>query len=262
MAVLAAAVVLSGQKFDVVSVKPNQSGETSTNVQTPPGRFRAINASLRFLVRQAYRLPEPRIIGGPAWLGTDRFDVEATAPAAGDIPDLRRERLRALLADRFALVARPETRTLPIYSLVRTGKDSLGPNLRASTTECAPGAARMAGARVACGLLVSGNAASASLRGGATPFPDFVRMLGDFVDRPFVDRTGLTGNFDLELQFTGDRSAVPGAPAPGGLTVARSPDEAPSIFTALQEQLGLRLEATTGPVEVLVIGRAERPTPD
>ena len=247
---------------------PVESGQAQSvrrdplGVQTPTGRLRAINVPLRFLVRQAYRVPEPRIIGGPPWFGTARFDVVATAPADGDTPDLRRERLRALLADRFALVAHSETRPLPIHTLARTRPDSLGPNLRGSTTVCAPGAARMDGGRVACGMFVSQNPASGSLRGGGTPFPDFVRMLGDFVDRPIVDRTGLTGNFDLELQFTADHSAVPGAGPPGGLTVARSPDEITSIFTALQEQLGLHLEAMTGPADVLVIDRAGRPTPD
>ena len=263
LAVLAAAAVPSAQRFDVVSVKANRSGETRTGYQTPPGRLQATNVPLRFLIRNAYRIPEPRIVGGPDWIGTDRFDVVATTSMEGLTADSRRQMLRALLAERFRLTAHTETRELPIYSLLLVRSNgTLGPNLKASSTVCAPGASRMAGARVECGLLVSQSPASASLRGGGIPFGDFVRMLGDYLDRPVVDGTGLTGAFDLELQFTADRGAVPGSAAPGGLTAARSPDEIPSIFTAVQEQLGLRLEATKGPAEVLVIDRVERPTPD
>jgi uncharacterized protein (TIGR03435 family) len=87
-------------------------------------------------------------------------------------------------------------------------------------------------------------------------------MLGDFLDRPLVDRTGLAGAFDLELQFTADRGAVPAAGVPGGLTTAAAPDEIPSVFTALREQLGLKLDAQRGSVEVLVIDRVSRPTED
>jgi uncharacterized protein (TIGR03435 family) len=152
---------------------------------------------------------------------------------------------------------------MPLYSLVLTRNDgTLGPNLRRSDSDCTGGTPRMVNGRVACGMLVSQNAASGSLRGGATAFPEFVRFLGDFLDRPVVDKTGLSGTFDLELQFTADRGAVPGSPAPGGLTVARNPDEIPSIFTAIQEQLGLRLEAGRGMVEVLVVDRVAQPTPD
>jgi uncharacterized protein (TIGR03435 family) len=120
--------------------------------------------------------------------------------------------------------------------------------------------ARMtADGRVACGLLVSQNAGSASLRGGGQLMSEFVRALGEYLDRPLVDRTGLTARYDLELQFTADRSALVGAPPPGGLSAPADSDIAP-LSTALLEQLGLRLGATRGSVEVLVIDRVSQPT--
>jgi uncharacterized protein (TIGR03435 family) len=91
---------------------------------------------------------------------------------------------------------------------------------------------------------------------------NFVRLLGDFVDRPLNDATGLTGTFDLELQFTAQRSATPGAAVPGGLATAADPDDVPVVFTALQEQLALKLEAQRGRADVLVVDIASLPSPD
>ena len=247
--------------FEVASVKPNKSSETRIRFETPPGRLTAVNVPLRFMIRQAYRVPESRILGGPKWIDVDRFDVVATTPALGSTSDRTRQMLIALLADRFQLIAHMETREMAVYALglVRSN-GALGPNLRRSAADCS-GGPRAAAGRVQCGLMVS-QAASASLRGGGTVFADFVRMLGDFLDRPVIDQTALTGAFDLELQFTADRGAVPGAGVPGGLTTAANPDLIPSIFTALREQLGLKLEAQRGKVEVLVVDSVSQPTDD
>jgi uncharacterized protein (TIGR03435 family) len=139
---------------------------------------------------------------------------------------------------------------------------AFGEHLRPAAVDCsAPDTpSRMAAdGKVACGLLVSQAAGSASLRGGGQLMADFVRNLGEYVDRPLVDRTGLAARYDLELQFTADRSALVGAPPPGGLSATVDSDIAP-LPTALVEQLGLRLEAERGPVEVLVIDRVSRPT--
>jgi len=247
--------------FDAVSVKGNTTGETRTRFENPPGRFTAVNVPLRFLIRQAYRVPESRIFGGPSWIAVDRFDIAATAPPQ-TTSDQNRQMLRALLADRFALITHTETRELPTYVLRVVRGERLGPGLRRSDTDCTGQGSRMLNGRVQCGILVSQAPGSASLRGGGTSIADIARMLGDFLDRPLVDETGLAGVFDFELQFTADRSAVPGAVVPGGLAASSSPDEVPSIFTALQEQLGLKLEPSPGLVDVLVVDRAERPASD
>jgi len=251
-----------GAVFDVASVKRNVSGDSRVRFETPPGRLNAINVPLRFAIRQAYRLPESRVLGGPGWLDTDRFDIVATtpAPATGDV---MREMLRAFLKERFRLAIHVETREMPIYVLKLAQSDaSLGPNLRRSTADCTGRPSSMVAGRVQCGILVSQGPANASLRGGGATLDNFVRLLGDFLDRPLEDRTGLTGTFDLELQFTADRSATPGGAVPGGLAAPGRPDDVPSVFTALQEQLGLKLDAERGRADVLVVDAAALPALD
>jgi uncharacterized protein (TIGR03435 family) len=204
-------------------------------------------------------VPEARIIGGPAWVDTERFDILATAPNA--TADETREMLRALLRERFGLAVHPESRDLPIYVLRLVHADgSLGPHLRRSTTDCTGRGSTVVAGRVQCGILVSQGPGSGSVRGGGATVDNFVRLLGDFLDRPVNDSTGLVGAFDLELQFTAERSSTPGAQVPGGLATAASPDDVPSVFTALREQMGLKLDAQRGRADVWVIDAVSRPT--
>jgi uncharacterized protein (TIGR03435 family) len=248
------------RSFDAVSIKRNTSGDTRIRFEMPPGRLNAVNVPLRFAIRQAYRLPESRVLGGPTWLDADRFDIAATAAGDGVTSDVIRQMLRTALADRFGLVLHNETRTMPIYSLVPAKSDgTLGPNLRRSDMDCAGQRAQVVSGRVRCGVLVSEAATSASLRGGGASFAEFVRLFSDFLERPLIDNTGLTGVFDLELQFTAARGSLPGAAVPGGLATAPGTD-IPSVFTAVQEQLGLKLNAATGTADVLVIDRVTPPT--
>ena len=259
VATVAAAQAL---QFDVASIKKNPTGGARVSIETPPGRFQATNTPLRFLIRWSYRIAEPRILGGPDWTGVDRFDVTATAPAEGWTGERTRQMVRALLADRFGLVTHTEMREMRIYTLTVAKPGAFGPHLRPAAVDCsAPDTPpRMAAdGKVACGLLVSQAAGSASLRGGGQLMADFARSLGEYVDRPLVDRTGLTARYDLELQFTADRSALVGAPPPGGLSATVDSDIAP-LPTALLEQLGLRLTSEQGTVEVLVIDRVSQPT--
>src|SRR5436190_9958847 len=246
--------------FEVASIKRNLSGETRLRFETPPGNLTAINVPLRFAIRQAYRIPEARIVGGPAWLDTERFDIQAKAPSgSGATSDNLRTMLRTLLSERFSLAVRMEEREMPVYSLRLARADrKLGPNLHESSTDCTGRSASMVAGRVRCGILVS-QAADASLRGGGTTIAEFIRLLGDFLDRPLINDTGLTGVFDLELQFSALRSALPGERVPGALG-AGTPDETPTVFTVVQEQLGLKLESRRASVEILVIDRAERPS--
>jgi uncharacterized protein (TIGR03435 family) len=264
--------------FEVVSVKANRTGAPGGSFVMPPGRFTATNLPLRVLITNAYRLSFFQVVGGPDWVSTDRFDIVAKAPDGGP-PEQTRAMVRTLLRERFRLVVHMETRDTPIYSLVTARTDGrLGPNLKRSTMDCGPiraqraeataAAARARGGRVpvpaapgpnepvVCGMRAGGRGgATLTYRAGNITMTALANALRPYVGREVVDRTGLTGEFDFNLQF----SAPPAAGQPdAGIPVAPL-DDAASIFTALQEQLGLKLDSTRGPVELMVIDRAERP---
>jgi uncharacterized protein (TIGR03435 family) len=256
----------AGAAFDVASVKRNTSGDQRVAIQIQPGGlFRATNVPLRLLLGNAYR-GEGRIEGWPSWFNSDRFDI--VAKVEGDAPpDQFRAMLRALLQERFKLSVHHETRELPIYALVVARKDGkTGPHLRPAAVDCdtvgrgsaPPPIAQSPTERLPCGM----RQAPGRILAGGVPMAPLVGNLSNFVDRLVVDRTGLKGNFDLELEWTPDQQSQPatGDAPPGAFPPP--PAGGPSIFTALQEQLGLKLESTKGPVEVLVIDSVERPTED
>jgi uncharacterized protein (TIGR03435 family) len=256
--------------FDVASVKPNNLAEQApSRISGPtPGRFTITNVPLRFILLHAFGLLDHQLIGAPAWTLSETFDITGTYPQAlMPTDDNTRVMLQTLLADRFRLTMHRETRELPMYALVLVRKDgALGPQLTRSTVDCeawiaekrpqagAGGPSKIApgGARPACMMLASRR----FLTAGTQTMARLSTTLQSLVARPVVDRTGLTGTFDIDLQWT---SGVAGPP-PGGN--AASPDDGPSIFTALQEQLGLRLDSTRGPFDVVVIDAIQRPTPD
>ena len=262
--------------FEAASVKPNTSGESNTSVRRlPGGRFTATNVPVALLVQMAYQLQQFQIQGAPAWLRSDRFDVVARldgdppTPAVGSTqPDQVMLALQTLLANRFKLSVHWETQDLPIYALVRARADGkLGPHIRPAAVDCTAAAAASAAAakagrtlnpntpdRVSCGMRNS----DGRIRFGGYPMSFFANGLSNEVARSVVDRTGLTGNWDFELTYTRERARQPDV---GDAAAAPDPD-GPSIFTALQEQLGLKLDSTKGPVRVLVIDRIEQPTAD
>lgn len=265
--------------FEVASVKPNRTGAPGGSFVMPPGRFTATNIPLKVLITNAYQLSFFQVVGGPEWVSTDRFDVAAKAPD-GSPPEQTRAMVRTLLKDRFKLVVHMETRETPIYALVKArADDQLGPNLKRSTMDCGPiraqraeATAAAAGARggrvavaappgpneqVVCGMRASGRGgATLRYRAGNITMMALAGALRPYVGREVVDRTGLTGEFDLDLQFSAPPTT---GPIDTGIPVAPL-DDAASVFTALQEQLGLKLESTRGPVELMVIDSAERPT--
>jgi uncharacterized protein (TIGR03435 family) len=268
--------------FEVASVKANRSGDNRIGIGFQPGgRFRATNVPLRELISAAYGTPQPlpafQITGGPKWIESDRFDIVAKAPGDpqpgpnGPPPGMF-AMLRTLLADRFQLILHRETKDMAIYALVLARADGkLGPQLKPATTDCAAmmAAARGRGAapppppapgeRMPCGMrMFPGN-----LSGGSSPMAQLTNVLARFVNRTVVDQTGLTGNFDLDLQWTPDQMPQGrGDPPPGAPALPAIDPNGPSIFTAVQEQLGLKLESTKGPVSVVVIDRVEHPTED
>jgi uncharacterized protein (TIGR03435 family) len=239
--------------FEVASVKPNKSGEVATTGMRIEGtQFRSTNITLRILLEQAYGMwQDSQLIGGPSWIDTDRFDIVARAERPGSpmFP-----MVRTLLADRFKLVTHQEKRELPIYALIVVRRDGrLGSKLHPS--DC------VAGRRLDSG----GISRLCSFRPGPDVFlGDGVSLsilatnLSWVVRRPVVDRTGLVGIFDIDLRWMPDVQQL----GPSPETAPPVDADAPSIFTAVQEQLGLKLESTKGPVDVLVIDQVEQPTPD
>jgi uncharacterized protein (TIGR03435 family) len=250
--------------FEVASIKRNRSGSDSTGVRGQPGgRLTITNNTLRNIIRNAYSLQDFQIIGGPDWIDAERWDIVAKGE---DNP--QREQMSAmlqtLLADRFKLVVHRETREMPIYALVFSrGDRAFGPQFHVSTTDCRAlmAAARARGAAappsrvggpVSCGMFVT----NGRIEMNAEVMVNLVRNLAPLAGRSIIDKTGLTGNYDMELTWTPDvrvGNAADGAPAA---------NDGPSLFTAVQEQLGLKLDAQRGPVDVLVIDSAQRPTED
>jgi len=268
--------------FEVASVKPNSSGDGRVMMQNQPGRFIATNITLRMLIRNAYQLQDFQISGGPGWLASDHFDINAKVPdeframappQPGAGPGPLQLMMRALLADRFKLVAHTETKEAPIYALILARSDGkLGPGLRKSEVDCAalfaargrggampPPGPPQPGERQPCGMRIG----PGNLMGGGALMPQFANTLGMFAGRIVLDRTGLAGSWDVDLTWTPDQmpQRPPGAPADqpvqfNGVTIDPN---GPSLFTAVQEQLGLKLDSQRGPVEMLVIDRAEKP---
>jgi uncharacterized protein (TIGR03435 family) len=255
-----------GPAFEVASIKPNVSGDVRVSIQSlPGGRFTAINAPLRALIRHAYQLQDFELSGGPKRIDAERVDI--VARAEGDpAPAQMRLMLRNLLADHFKLQLHTETRDLPFYALVLARRDGrIGPNLRRNESDCSQSAplqdtlgitpgAGPPDPDAMCGFFGPGPGGSATFRG--VTIEVLARFLAPPVQRPVFDRTGLTGYFDADLEPTAEFGPPP--PPPG---VADRIDRGslPSIFTVLQERLGLKLDAQRGPVTVFVIDRLEHP---
>ena len=253
---LGVAATAQRAQFEVASVKLHTSDDQRTYmVAQPGGRFVAGNITLRFLIRSAFQLQGDQIVGGPNWLDTDRFDIDARAPQAPGPPSAQLgEMLQSLLADRFKLTTHNEKRELPVFALERARRDgSLGPGFRA--TACPELAVDLSRPQP-CTNAQTG-VGSLTMRG--MPLNQFTPFLSSFVNRVVVDRTGLDGRYDIELKWT------PEQPAQGRGGAGEPPATDPnaiSIFTAVQEQLGLRLNSTRDSVDVLVIDTLEHPTPN
>jgi uncharacterized protein (TIGR03435 family) len=268
-------------KFEVASVRPNKSGNVGGSVKPEPGgRFNVVNMPLRNLIISAYGLQGTQLLGAPDWIASERFDIAAKAdgelgrPFSPDGPSRLQLLIRSLLAERFKLSVHREKREMPIYELVLARRDrKLGPELKPSTIDCrAIIEARKAqgqkpeppkaGERPQCGARVG----FGELAAGGQPLFELITLLSSTVQRNVVDRTGLSGNFDIYLRWTPDqlprRPAGTPADQPFRMNGLEIDPNGPSIFAALQEQLGLKLESARGPVEVLVIDHVERPTPD
>ena len=259
LAVVLTAATLSAQSapsptFDVVSVKRNRTGDQNSSTRPRPGGgVQITNNTLRQMIRNAYQREDYLIIGGPSWVDSDRFDVVATGVGPDVGFEVLQRRMQAMLSDRFRLAVRDEIRQLPVYELSRRNADRLGAQIRQSQIDCRPtttaatakptpvvppgapaGEPPVCGIRRRPGILVAGGA----------PLDEVLRALSGLIGQTIVDRTGISGPVDVALIWEADLAAGQGV----------------SLFAAVQEQLGLRLEPTRGPVNVLVIDRAELPT--
>ena len=235
--------------FDVVSVKPNLSGETQSGTESVPGRINATNVTLRALILRAFGKQEFEVVGGPDWVSVDRFDVAGRGPANAD----REAQMQAMLADRFKLATHIEQRDRQVYFMVHARADRrLGTTMTPATIDCSggddPGARRRESNMNICGLRTSSGRNGGTVTGGGLTMERIAAMLANYgADRPVIDRTGIQGIFDFQLKWVNQPTTNA---------------EDVSFFTAVQEQLGMKLEPATAPVEVLVIDRAERPDPN
>jgi uncharacterized protein (TIGR03435 family) len=250
--------------FDVASVRENVSGRaTASRRSLPGGRLVIENMSLEMLIAFAYEIRdrERGLAGGPANLLSRRFDINAIPPEHSPTTDRDHPMLlRALLRDRFKLRTHFEKRQLPVYALEVDREGTLGPSFRPSKHDCEAWARTAAGRledepHDASGrpLCVTGaflSAPGSVTRRHAGAISALVRWAqGHLHDRPVIDMTGLSGNFEWEVTFSPD--VIPGPES-----------TAPSIFTAFREQLGLKLEPTMAPRDVLVIDSIEMPAPN
>ena len=250
--------------FAVASVKPDKSGPGMVRLMFTPDGFSATNVSLQMILREAYGIEDDEIIGAPSWVKSDNFDIEAKVDGS-DVPELgklsfdqRKQMFQPLLADRFKLKFHYETRELPVYVLTIAKN---GPKLKESQpdTEGSSGPAGMKGKHM-MRLMGMGR-----LEGQGIPITLLSRELSRQLGRTVIDKTGLTGSYDFSLQWTPDPGSGPmfkgpqGAPQP--VENGAAPDNSgPTIFTAVQEQLGLKLESQKGPVQVMVIDHVEPPS--
>jgi len=244
--------------FEAATIRENKTGETRMHIEVQPGgRFNAINMTLWQILSVVYPVDgrfrdEIQLTGGPGWINSDRFDIVAKAEGSPTLDTNKpgakvtdndrnaveriRMMLRRFLGERFKLRMHHETRDLPIYHLVMAkSSGAFGPNLLQAAGDCAAncGSIRRMGQDKVAGLDVS--------------VGSLAHTMSDWVRRTVVDRTGIAGPVDFTLTWSSDSAPDAGAP---------------SIFTAVQEQLGLRLEPARGPVDVLIVDSAERPIPD
>ena len=264
----------SAPVFEVATVKINASGPgPAMGPMLAGGRVVARNVPVRDLIRAAYALEDSQLEGIPAALRNTRFDVEARTGSDATIDGVRLM-IRALLADRFRLAAHTDTRQLPVYELVLARSDgALGQRLRRSGDDCsavtlptgippAPPPPPGVGAPLGTGgFQCPSGVLPGHLSLRRIDMPSFAALLWRRqLQRPVLDRTLLPGRFDLDLTYLPELENINGRPASESPSLPAEIAGAPSIFTAVQEQLGLRLESTKGEVDVLVVDRLELPS--
>jgi uncharacterized protein (TIGR03435 family) len=223
--------LLAAQSFDVVSVRPNTTGSGGSSERTNPGHVMAENITASSMIQQAFGVRASQIEGAPAWIETDKYDLQATTGTTKDLNDVELQPYwESLLTTRFRMKYHRASKEMQIYSLtLAKGGAKLPENTSGGDTS----------------THLTKNAKHASLTSAHIEMPQFAVLLGKRLDRTVIDKTGLTGIYDVKLEWSPDLSTDTGSA---------------SIFTALQDQLGLKLESGRGPVAIIVIDSIERPT--
>jgi uncharacterized protein (TIGR03435 family) len=223
--------------FEVATVKPSDSVRDGSTIRNNPGRFQTVNTTLAQLIQYALPAQKFQVVGGPGWIRDARFDITAsTGQSDSDVKNQAerlariRSRLRHLLEDRFQLQLREEQREMPVYAL-----------------EVEKGGARMKASEPLGNVNTNGGAAGSTMNGKGLTMVRLAEVLSGIVERPVNDETGLAGAFDVELKYSSDTANAETALA------------FPSLFTAMKEQLGLRLTGKKGTAPVWVVVRAEKP---
>jgi len=222
----------SAQRFDAVSIRPNSSGEErSSAALLPGGRFDATNKTFQWLLRVTFGVQDFQITGAPGWVATDHFDIHAKADIPGKIdPDQVTPLITSMLAERCEFQFHRETRELVIYSLA-VEKD--GPKLKEHAGAGPPTMNNESGL------------GKKAMQATKTSMETLAINLSRLTNRTVVDKTGLKGDYDFDLEWAPDDA---------------TDSDMPSLFTALRQQLGLRLESKRGPVEFIVIDRISKPS--
>jgi uncharacterized protein (TIGR03435 family) len=240
LVIIAAVMIGQAQSlvFEAASVKVSRS--TGGGIRQNPGRLDITGMTLREMVQYAYDVQGIQVSGGPPWFGSDHWDISATA-GRGVSEREQKKMLQSLLTERFRVTIHRETKELSVYTLV-VGKNGskLKPNTEGTPEE----------------IMLNAKAGLFTLIGEDVTVPKIAEALFGQVERIVIDRTGIEGSFDFKLEWVPDAANMPSI---NGAKMEAS-TEGPSIFTAVQEQLGLKLESTKGPVEILVIDRAEKAT--
>jgi len=232
--IAALAVAAQAQTFEVASIKPNRSAGVGSSIRGSQGRITMENVSLRKVTLWAYGIPDDReyALVGPDWLGTERFDIQATFAVDAQAQQVR-EMTQKLLAERFRQTVHRESRELPTFALV-VAKG--GPKIH-------PAEDGQPGTRSGPG----------QLEAHRIPMAKLADLLARLVGQPVVDDTGLKGLYDFTLRWSPDETQKLSAPGEGA-----SQSGGPSIFAALQEQLGIKLEGRKGPVDVVIVDRMDK----
>jgi uncharacterized protein (TIGR03435 family) len=246
-------------RFEVASVKPTDGTDRRALVQELPGRLVMRNFTARGLMLFAYDVADYQISGGPSWIGSDVYDLQATTQGNTTTQQIEGPMLRALLADRFRLTLHRETKQMPVYELTlanRNGK--LQPSKNDSCivrSEDAPPPPAAGADTMFCGHpSLKSNELNRTLDAAGISITGLAGYLSYWLlHRPIINKTTLDGTFDIHMEWTADPPNGVGDPDFSG---------GPSIFTALREQLGLKLETGTGPAELLVIDHIEKPSPN
>ena len=253
--------------FEVASIKPNHSGDRQYFTMADPRRFTATAMNIKFLIEFAYNVKDFQLSGGPSWINSAKYDIDAKLEDSvveellklpnfnQRLPEIKLM-LQSLLADRFKLKLTHETKQLPVLALVVAKNGvKLTPTTFTSPDSNGP---KPAGGRGGpyIGMIAKGKIAAIGMP--VSSLADVLPFLPELAGRVILDETGLKGFYDFTLQFTPETAIQNGIQGPEN---APAPDSSgPSIFTALQDQLGLKLESTKGPVDIIVIEHIEEPS--